>query len=67
MLPQYFVVYTGNLDADPLDKGCESFLTREGADAFISVLSGKGYSCHLFSGEWELSIRPSGTVIASKD
>ena len=51
-MPMYFVVYCEkNYSWDTsLERGTESFLTKEGALSFIKVWENKGYICHLFEG-----------------
>jgi hypothetical protein len=50
MPSQFFVIYTGNLDVNPLDKGCENFPTKAKANAFIKTWANNGYICQLFEG-----------------
>ena len=49
MLPIYFVINVDNR-AYPRIKNTESFLTKEGARAYIKVWENKGCDCRLYEG-----------------
>lgn len=48
----YFVIVTGDLEKDPMDKTIADFPTRDAAAAFMEVHCNKGYECRLFWGEF---------------
>ena len=55
MLPQWFVIYVyeqGEGYDNSLDRGVEAFLSRHGAESFMKVWRNKGYTCHLFEGQY---------------
>lgn len=50
MLPIYFVINVDN-GAYPRIHQTESFLTLEGAKAYLKVWENKGYDCRLYKGK----------------
>ena len=47
----YFVIYTGNIEKDPLDRGCEVFYNLNDANAFMYRYKNKGYGVNLYIGK----------------
>jgi hypothetical protein len=46
-----FVIWWGDRDRDPLDRGVEDFATRSDARNFIERMQDKGYNAFAYSGE----------------
>ena len=47
----YFVIYKGDTEKDPLDRGVEYFYTMSDAFIFIGTVANKGYEYELYEGK----------------
>jgi len=48
---KHFVLWIGNIEKDPMAKGCECFDTPEEVVAFVKRETNKGYLCSIFLGQ----------------
>lgn len=61
---KHFVVWTGDVEKDPMDKGCECFDDPEQVVAFVKRETNKGYKCQVFVGKLAWPLPPTDYEVA---
>jgi hypothetical protein len=46
----YFIIYTGDIEKDPNNRGVEYRRTLDGAISFRDIMKNKGYQVQLYQG-----------------